>query len=66
MVKMKEILHPLRQVLDEKGNTIRCPKCRYDCHRVMGAGNTDKGINPRNLELECGRCKTMFYEFLAN
>lgn len=66
MVKTKDILHPIRQVINEKGHTVKCPICQYDRCKIMGAGTTPVGINPRNLELECGNCRTRFYEFITN
>ena len=63
MPKVK-IKPPLRQITWANEQFIRCPRCGYDCHRVMGAATTDKGIDPNNIELECGRCEKPFYVFL--
>lgn len=60
---MPKIKPPMREILDS-GVPIRCPKCGYSYHRAIGAGTTPIGIDPYNIELECGRCEKHFYVFL--
>ena len=60
---MQRLQLPAQRILDEEGKLIRCPRCGAGYHHSRAAGNTEPGIDPRNLELECGRCGLIFYEF---
>ena len=55
---------PMKQYKYDNGEVVMCPRCGYDCVRVVGAATTGPGIDPLNIELECGRCEMPFYIFI--
>ena len=61
---MVKVQPRMRQMVSAKHELILCPECGYDCHYSMGVGQTETGVDPQNLKLECGRCRLEFYEFL--